>query len=327
MSREVLVVGGTGWVGEEIVSQLLAMNDNVTLLVHKANTNYKNVQTIKSDISNNEQIKSDLNDRSFEVIFHVASLPGDTGDPRQMMDVNVNGLLNLLEFAKETKVKSFILSSSISALEWYPATKFNKPDYLPVDEKHPCRPKDMYASTKRMQELLALSFYYQYKVPITILRLTAVIGPKGRGGGRGYFDMAKMLKERETVTIPHFNEEELCHYIDIRDAARMHLIASEHEKAIGEIFNCCGSNPTTGKEFGDAIKKYIPEINVKCGFPWSMAQGGEISFSMEKAKDMIGFVPNYSIDDSVKSIIEWIDSPDYETFNKNDISFGDGVLN
>ena len=55
------------------------------------------------DISNNEQIKSALNDRSFEVIFHVASLPGDTGDPRQMMDVNVNGLLNLLEFAKEKK--------------------------------------------------------------------------------------------------------------------------------------------------------------------------------------------------------------------------------
>ena len=47
MSRNVLVVGGTGWVGEEIVSQLLAMNDNVTLLVHNANTNYKNVQTIK----------------------------------------------------------------------------------------------------------------------------------------------------------------------------------------------------------------------------------------------------------------------------------------
>ena len=58
-----------------------------------------------------------------------------------------------------------------------------------------------------------------------------------------------------------------------------------------------------------------------------MAQGGEISFSMEKAKDMIGFVPNYSIDDSVKSIIEWIDTPDYETLHKNDISFVDGVLN
>ena len=104
MSRNVLVVGGTGWVGEEIVSQLLAMNDNVTLLVHNANTNYKNVQTIKSDISNNEQIKSDLNDRSFEVIFHVASLPGDTGDPRQMMDVNVSGLLNLLEFSLELEL-------------------------------------------------------------------------------------------------------------------------------------------------------------------------------------------------------------------------------
>ena len=325
MSINTLVVGGTGWVGEEIVSQLLKRNDNVTLLINNTKSIYKNVEIIKTDITNNEQIKLNLYDKNFDVIFHIASLPGDTGDPRQMMDVNVNGLLNLLEFSKNSNVKRFILSSSVSALEWYPATKFNKPDYLPVDENHPCRPKDMYSSTKRMQELLALSFYHQYKVPVTILRLTAVVGPKGRGGGRGYFEMAKMLEKRKTVTIPHFNEEELCHYVDIRDVGKLHLIASEHKNAIGEIFNCCGSRPTTGKEFGDIIKKYIPEINVKCGFPWSMAQGGEISFSMKKAKDMIGFVPKYSMDESIKSIIKWIDSPDYETFDKNELSYGQGV--
>ena len=56
-----------------------------------------------------------------------------------------------------------------------------------------------------------------------------------------------------------------------------------------------------------------------------MAQGGEISFSMKKAKDMIGFVPKYSMDESIKSIIKWIDSPDYETFDKNELSYGQGV--
>ena len=160
MSINTLVVGGTGWVGEEIVSQLLKRNDNVTLLINNTKSIYKNVEIIKTDITNNEQIKLNLYDKNFDVIFHIASLPGDTGDPRQMMDVNVNGLLNLLEYSKNSNVKRFILSSSVSALEWYPATKFNKPDYLPVDENHPCRPKDMYSSTKRMQELLALSFYH-----------------------------------------------------------------------------------------------------------------------------------------------------------------------
>ena len=92
MSINTLVVGGTGWVGEEIVSQLLKRNDNVTLLINNTKSIYKNVEIIKTDITNNEQIKLNLYDKKFDVIFHIASLPGDTGDPRQMMDVNENGL-------------------------------------------------------------------------------------------------------------------------------------------------------------------------------------------------------------------------------------------
>ena len=52
----------------------------------------------------------------------------------------------------------------------------------------------------------------------------------------------------------------------------------------------------------------VPEIEVECGFPWSMAQGEEISFDMSKAKNLIDFEPIYSVADSVQSIKDWIDS-------------------
>ena len=102
----------------------------------------------------------------------------------------------------------FILASSISAYEWYPATKFNPPDYMPVDENHPCRPQDIYSTTKRMQEELSLTYYYQYSLPVTVLRLTAVIGPYGRGGGRGWRKFAEQLGEGVRVEIPHLSAEE-----------------------------------------------------------------------------------------------------------------------
>ena len=102
----------------------------------------------------------------FDVIYHVASLPGDTGDPLEMVTVNMLGLTHLLVHARDTGVKRFVLSSSVSAYEWYPATTFVAPDYMPVDENHPARPKDMYASTKRMQEVLALTFHHQYGLPV-----------------------------------------------------------------------------------------------------------------------------------------------------------------
>ena len=153
-----------------------------------------------------------------------------------------------------------------------------------------------------------MTFYHQYQLPVTILRLTAVVGPGGRGGGRGWREFAEMLHGGERVQIPHFSMEELCHYVDLRDVARMHIVAGEHPNAVGQIFNCCGPSPTRGTEFAAIIQRLVPGIKVETGFPWSMAQGGEITFDMSKAKRLLGFEPRYTLEDSVKSIKNWVDS-------------------
>ena len=197
--------------------------------------------------------------------------------------------------------------------------------YLPVDEKHPCRPKDMYATTKRMQELLALTYFHQYQVPTTILRLTAVVGPGGKGGGRGWREFAEKLQEGQKVQIPHFSPEELCHYVDLRDVAQMHIVVSEHPKAVGEVFNCTAKKPTRGSEFTEIVKKLVPGIEVECGFPWSMAQGGEVAFDMSKAQKLLGFQPQYTLADAVRSIKDWIDAGGLKAQKVSDLEYGDGV--
>jgi nucleoside-diphosphate-sugar epimerase len=86
----------------------------------------------------------------------------------------------------------------------------------------------------------------------------------------------------------------------------MHAVAAEHPTAVGEIFNCYGPGPTRGSEFVAIVKRLVPGIAVKCGFPWSMAQGGEIRFSMEKARRLLDFQPVFSLEDSLKSIVDWV---------------------
>lgn len=298
-----LISGATGFVGRELIRQLTDAGQQVTAIGRSAP--YGFVRHIKADIS--KPIENVSADETCDCIMHIASLPGDTGNPQQMLDVNLNGCLHMLELARTLHVRHFLLASSISAYEWYPATPFHAPDYLPVDEEHPCRPKDMYSVTKRMQELLCMTYYHQYGVPVTCLRLTAVIGPNGQGGGREWRAIAEELAGGETVHIPHFSKEELCHYVDIRDVARMLITASENDAAIGEIFNCCGPQAVTGEQFRDVIRTFYPAIDVQFNFPWSMAQGGKIAFSMEKAKRVLSFQPIYSLSDSVLSIKEWID--------------------
>lgn len=304
---KVLVTGATGFIGREVLSQLRAQGKQVTAL-GRTPPEDKDVPFIKADLTDAVSLEQALGTASFNFIIHTASLPGDTGDPQQMVRVNLNGCHNLLEYARKARVGRFVLTSSISAYEWYPATRFNPPDYMPVDEDHLCRPKDMYSTTKRMQELLALTYHHQYGVPATALRLTAVIGPRGKGGGRGWLSFAQKLDEARSVQVPHFSAQELCHYVDLRDVGRMHLAAAEHPSAVGEIFNCCGPGPTRGNEFAEVLRQLVPGIEVEYDFPWSMAQGGELVFSMSKAKKLIDFEPIHSFADSVKSIKDWVDA-------------------
>ncbi|MDD5017624.1 MAG: NAD(P)-dependent oxidoreductase [Eubacteriales bacterium] len=300
-----LVTGANGFVGKEVVRQLLNNGNNVTAIGrHKPDLN---VQFIKADICDTQAIRGALQDKKFDYVFHLASLPIDTGDPYQMVNTNVYGCLNLLEEARKIKPEKFVLASSISAYEWFPATKFNAPDYLPVDEEHPCRPKDMYSVTKRMQELLIQTYYWQYKVPAVALRVTAVIGPDGKGGGQGWREIAVQLSKGERVQIPHMSASEKCHYVDIRDVARMFIAAAKSDVHGGEIFNCCGPKAVTGAEFAEIVHRYYPDIIVEYGFPWSMAQGNEIEFDMSKAKEILGYEPQFGLADSIQYLKAWID--------------------
>lgn len=304
---DILVVGASGFVGAQVVDYLLSQGRPVVALDVVAPP--ATIPLIRADITNYAMLEAALAGKSFGRIFHFASLPGDTGDPLQMVRVNVNGCLNLLEVARKmANLRRFVLASSISAYEWYPATKFNPPDYMPVDENHPCRPKDMYSTTKYIQERLVQTYYHQYGLPTTVIRLAAVVGPHGRGGGRGWRTFAEELAAGERVRIPHLTAQELCHYVDVRDVARMFLAASEHPLAVGEVFNCCGPSPIRGVEFIQIVQRIFPGIIVDVGFPWSMAQGAEIAFDMSKAKKLLGFEPLYTMEQSIQSIKNWIDA-------------------
>jgi nucleoside-diphosphate-sugar epimerase len=108
------------------------------------------------------------------------------------------------------------------------------------------------------------------------------------------------------VQVPHLSADELCHYVDVRDVARLQITLAEHPAAVGQIFLCAGPKPVTGFEFLEIIRRLVPGIQADFGFPWSMAQGGQIAFDMSKTKKLLNFEPKYSLEDSIASIMEWV---------------------
>lgn len=143
---------------------------------------------------------------------------------------------------------------------------------------------------------------YFLKMPVTVLRLTAVVGPQGTSGGRMWKDFAIQMKEGKEIQLPQFSSQEKGHFVDIQDVAAMHILAGEHPMAAGEIFNC-GPEATTGKEFAALVEEIIPTIKVRFGCPWSTAQGNEIEFDMGKMERLLGYRPSYTSYDSLISIL------------------------
>ena len=100
-----------------------------------------------------------------------------------------------------------------------------------------------------------------------------------------------------------------------------------------EFYESLGK-PKPGHTFGliDAYRfqlvfeQLVPGIKVETGFPWSMAQGGEISFAMSKAKELLDFEPKYTLADSIRSIKEWVDAGGLdEERPASDEAYGSGV--
>ena len=117
--ENILVTGASGYVGRAFVVFALAEGKRITALGRTRPQS--GIDFIKCDLTDREGVERTLAGGNFTHIVHIASLPGDTGDAQQMVGVNVNGCLNLLEAARRMKVQRFVLASSISAYEWYPA--------------------------------------------------------------------------------------------------------------------------------------------------------------------------------------------------------------
>ena len=84
--------------------------------------------------------------------------------------------------------------------------------------------------------------------------------------------------------------------------------------------------PIRGSEFAAILEGIVPGIQVDTGFPWSMAQGGEIEFDMSKAKRLLDFAPRYALRETIQSIKEWIDAGGLEEDrSESDRAYSSGV--
>ena len=174
----VLVTGGAGFIGSNIVDELLKRNYRVRIIDNFCTGRIENIKHILGKI---ELVKGDIRDKKLvektmkgvSFVFHEAALrsvPRSIDDPVSTNDVNITGTLNLLIAAKNAKVKRFIYASSSSA---YGDTK-----ELPKEESQKPQPISPYAVSKLTGEYYCYTFSKTFQLETVSLRYFNVFGPR-----------------------------------------------------------------------------------------------------------------------------------------------------
>ncbi|GAG89565.1 unnamed protein product, partial [marine sediment metagenome] len=242
-----LVTGGAGFIGSNIVEELVKRGENVKVLDNLSEGKIENIEPYLNKI---EFIKGDIRDidivnkavRGVDYILHQAALrsvPKSMMKPKEYNEVNVGGTLNILIAAKETKVKRVVFASSSSV--------YGNTDKFPEKETDVLNPVSPYAATKLMGEYHCKSFSNSFGLETVSLRYFNVFGPR------------QSLENEYAVVIPKFitcilkgenppiygDGHQSRDFIFISNVIEANLKAIESPGISGEVFNiACGKDYT-----------------------------------------------------------------------------------
>lgn len=218
-NKNILVTGAAGFIGANLVKQLLATTDNHIIGIDNMNDYYdvsikeyrlseleKAAETsngswsfIKGNIADNELIQNVFENNKIDVVVNLAAQAGvrySITNPDVYIESNIIGFYNILEACRKYPVEHLVYASSSSV---YGSNK--KVPYSTDDKVD--NPVSLYAATKKSNELMAHSYSKLYDIPSTGLRFFTVYGPAGRPD-MAYFGFTNKLINNETIEIFNF---------------------------------------------------------------------------------------------------------------------------
>ncbi|XOV68973.1 MAG: NAD-dependent 4,6-dehydratase LegB [Fluviicola sp.] len=175
-----LVTGADGFIGSHLTEMLLARGYQVRALAQYNSFNYWGwIDDLQHD--NLEIVSGDVRDANFcreivkdmDVVFHLAALiaiPYSYVAPGSYVDTNVNGTLNICQAAKDLDTKKVLVTSTSEV--------YGTAQYVPIDEKHPKQPQSPYSASKIGADMMAMSYYNSFDLPVVIARPFNTYGPR-----------------------------------------------------------------------------------------------------------------------------------------------------
>jgi UDP-glucose 4-epimerase len=299
---KVLVTGGAGFIGSNIVDELIDKGHQVTVVDNLSTGKKENLndqaEFYQLDIRDQELGKVFKEKEITHVIHHAAQIDVQHSIKDPLFDAqnNISGTINLLECCRAYNVEKTIYASS--------AAVYGEPDYLPVDEKHPIKAMSPYGISKHTPEHYIKMYKELYNLKYTIFRYANVYGPrqdpKGEGGVVSIF-VDKMLAEESPVIFG--DGKQTRDFIHVYDIVKANLLALE--KGDNILVNISTESRDSVNDLVDYLNEILP-YNLETIY--EEARKGDIlhsSLANGKAKKLLGWTPDYELKAGLEQTVEY----------------------
>ncbi len=302
-----LVTGGGGFIGSNIVGELLQRGEEVRILDNFSTGRRENIaefsgkiEVIEGDVRDLKTVEEAVNGVDF--VFHQAALPSvqrSILNPLTTNEVNITGTLNLLLASKETKVRRFVYASSSSVYG-------NSAD-LPKSEDMSPHPLSPYAISKLAGERYCQAFYDIYGLETICLRYFNVFGPKQDPFSEYSAVIPKFIKALAQKRRPDIygDGEQTRDFTYVHNVVMANLLASSAEGVAGEVINiACGERFSLNQ-----MLKYLQGVfNLDIDPVYSDLRPGEVRDSLAdvtKARKLLGYEPQTSFFEGLNKTVQW----------------------
>jgi UDP-glucose 4-epimerase len=257
--RRVLITGGLGFIGSNLARRLVELGSEVVLvdsLIPQYGGNRANIRGIEdrltvniSDVRDAHSLPSLIRGR--ELVFNLAGQTSHVDslhDPFTDLDINCRSQLSILETCRHENPEVKIVFASTRQL-------YGRPQYLPVDERHPLAPVDPNGVNKAAGEWYHLVYGEIYGLRCSVLRLTNTYGPRMRVKDDRQTFLGTWLRlaveGQELLVFGDGTQRRDFTYVD--DAVEAFLLAGASPEADGEVFNVGGEPPVSLRELAELL--------------------------------------------------------------------------
>jgi UDP-glucose 4-epimerase len=304
----VLVTGGAGFIGSNLVQALLERGDDVRVLDNfstgsRANLTSlgRDVEVVEGDLRSYERVHTAV--RGVEVVFHqgaLGSVPRSVQDPLTSTAVNVEGTVNVLLAARDENVRRIVAASSSSV--------YGDGGAFPRIETQAPNPISPYAVAKLAAERFCVSFTRVYGIETVALRYFNVFGPRQDPSSQYAAVVPRFIHaiaEGRPVTI-HGDGEQSRDFTYVENVVIANLLAADAEGAEGRVLNIATGGSKTVNELADTVGRLLDRPVERIFDP---AQPGDVRESradVSAAREALGYEPVVAFERGLERTIEAI---------------------